>query len=77
MIVETGAIGKIIIFAAWLAVVSAIFVIPTWILWNWLVPELFGLPRISFFQALGLLLLSGMLFRSQPKVSVEGSHSEY
>jgi hypothetical protein len=31
-------------------------------LWNWLVPGLFGLHPIGFWQALGLLLLSKILF---------------
>lgn len=31
-------------------------------LWNWLMPEIFGLPLISFTQALGVLLLSKILF---------------
>lgn len=31
-------------------------------LWNWLVPVLFAGPVISFWQALGLLLLSKILF---------------
>lgn len=31
-------------------------------LWNWLMPALFALHRISFWQALGLLLLSKILF---------------
>lgn len=30
-------------------------------LWNWLVPEIFGLHSISWLQALGLLLLSKIL----------------
>jgi hypothetical protein len=36
---------------------------PTWWLWNWLCPVLFGLPEIGFFQALGLNLLCGILFK--------------
>lgn len=32
------------------------------LLWNWLMPELFGLPAISFWQAAGLLLLCKILF---------------
>lgn len=32
------------------------------LLWNWLVPVLFAGPLISFWQALGLLLLSKILF---------------
>jgi hypothetical protein len=31
-------------------------------LWNWLMPMLFGLRAITFLQALGLLLLSKILF---------------
>ena len=31
-------------------------------LWNWLMPTIFGLPAISFWQALGLLGLSWILF---------------
>jgi hypothetical protein len=31
-------------------------------LWNWLMPVLFKLPLISFSQALGLLILSKILF---------------
>lgn len=31
-------------------------------LWNWLMPELFGLPVITFWQAAGLLLLCKILF---------------
>jgi hypothetical protein len=31
-------------------------------LWNWLLPTLFGWPRITFWQALGILALSRILF---------------
>lgn len=37
----------------------------TWILmllWNWLMPEIFDLTTITFWQALGLLALSKLLF---------------
>jgi hypothetical protein len=32
------------------------------LLWNWLLPELFGFPQITFWQALGLLALCRILF---------------
>ena len=32
------------------------------LLWNWLLPPLFGFPTISFWQALGLLALCRILF---------------
>lgn len=31
-------------------------------LWNWLMPALFGLPTLHFWQAVGLLALSWLLF---------------
>jgi hypothetical protein len=34
----------------------------TMLLWNWLVPELFKGPVITFWQAIGLLILSKILF---------------
>ncbi|HRG58703.1 MAG TPA: hypothetical protein PK323_07055 [Bacteroidia bacterium] len=33
-------------------------------LWNWLMPVIFQLPSISFFQAAGLFALSKILFSS-------------
>jgi hypothetical protein len=31
-------------------------------LWNWLMPEIFGLKTISFLQAFGILILAKLLF---------------
>ncbi|MEX2161143.1 MAG: hypothetical protein WD751_04435 [Anaerolineales bacterium] len=31
-------------------------------LWNWLLPMLFGWPQVTFWQALGVLVLSRILF---------------
>jgi len=43
---------------------SLIMALPTMLLWNWLMPTIFGLCKLSFWQALGVNLLSGMLFKS-------------
>jgi hypothetical protein len=32
------------------------------LLWNWLMPHLFGLPGITYWEGLGLLILSCILF---------------
>lgn len=37
------------------------------LLWNWLVPELFHGPVITFWQALGLFILAKLLFGGFPK----------
>jgi hypothetical protein len=36
---------------------------PLMILWDWLMPTLFGLPEITFWQACGLQLLATLLFK--------------
>lgn len=38
--------------------------LPLMLLWNWLMPTLFGLPIITFWQAVGLNFLSTILFKS-------------
>lgn len=45
-------------FLAFIAVGGAVVMA----LWNWLLPSLFGLPLVTFWQALGLLALSRILF---------------
>jgi len=37
--------------------------LPLQLLWNWLMPNLFDLPYISFWQAVGLNLMAAILFR--------------
>lgn len=40
-------------------------------LWNWLLPPLFGTPSIGFWQAWGIMILSGFLFRASVKIPEE------
>jgi hypothetical protein len=51
-----------------IAVIVAIFIAgfgaAAWQLWNLLMPDIFGLPALSFWQAVGLLSLSWILFGS-------------
>lgn len=44
------------------------------LLWNWLLPTLFGLPPVTFWQALGLLALGRILFGGFGLHSGSGSH---
>ena len=46
---------------------------PVQLLWNWLMPVIFGLPTISFWQSAGLMLLVSNLFRWN--ISVKTSES--
>jgi len=44
-------------------------------LWNWLMPDVFGLGTITFWQAWGLVVLSHILFKSFPHHNSHG-HDE-
>jgi len=35
----------------------------TMLLWNWLMPTIFSLPEITFWQSGGIILLSAILFK--------------
>ena len=43
-------------------------------LWNWLLPTLFGWPPITFWQALGLLVLCRVLFGGPARPPFNRSH---
>ena len=45
-------------------IVCAIIMFPIMWLWNWLMPVIFGLTKITCWQALGLSLLTSFLTRS-------------
>jgi hypothetical protein len=44
------------------ALVSAVFGLAVMLLWNWLFPAIFGLPKINYIQAVGLFALTRILF---------------
>jgi hypothetical protein len=37
---------------------------PLMYVWNWIVPSIFGLRYITFWEAVGLNILTGILFRN-------------
>jgi len=49
-------------FVLFALVVAAVLSFVVMSLWNWLMPALFASHRISFWQALGLLVLAKILF---------------
>lgn len=56
-IIGMGILG--LIGAGVLAFVFAYFVL---LLWNWLMPEIFGITSISFWQAVGIVVLARLIF---------------
>ena len=57
-----GIIGLIFLFG-WVVM----------LLWNWLMPEIFGLKQISYWQGWGLLILSSLLFKGFHSGGNDGS----
>ena len=41
--------------------IAVVFSVVIMLLWNWLMPTIFGLTAINFWQALGMLILSRIL----------------
>lgn len=63
-----GKIGGFALAGVFLAIaVGVLTALPTWCVWNLVVPEVFGLPEISLPQALGLTVLLKLFFGTYVK----------
>ncbi len=49
---------KLFFVLVFIAVISLVVLL----LWNWLMPVIFSLPEINYWQAIGILILSKILF---------------
>ena len=58
-----------ILSALIIAIASVLYAVPVFFLWNWLMPAIFGIQAISFWQSIGLCVLSGLLFKSHNTTS--------
>ncbi len=63
-----NAVSVIFGAIALLFIVAAIMSLPVMLLWDWVMPGIFGLREITWFEAWGLLFLSGLLFKSHTTV---------
>lgn len=45
------------------AALALLFGLILMLLWNWIMPEIFGLPEVTYWQAWGLVLLAHILFK--------------
>lgn len=59
---EGGHVKAVVAVVLLAIVVALLIALPVMWLWNALCPDLFGLPHIGFFQALGLYMLGNLLF---------------
>jgi hypothetical protein len=62
-------LSGIVMFIVATAIGAVCSALPVMWLWNVLMPDIFGLTQIGFFQALGIALLSGCLFKSSSSSS--------
>ena len=63
-----NALQGILLVVGLLFLSALLLAFPTYFLWNWLMPDIFGLGRIDVLQALGLNFLSGILLKSNVNV---------
>lgn len=62
---ESKLLERVLVFVfACVFIIAAVLLwsIPVWMVWNIIVPDVFGLTDITLKQAIGLVLLSKMLF---------------
>ena len=58
------AVGAAFGILAALFGVTLLLSLPTYWLWNWLMPAIFNLPEITWWQAWGLTCLCSILFKT-------------
>lgn len=62
--IVTGALIAFIAGIIVFVIVSILGALPLMLLWNWLMPVIFGLTKITFWQSFGLLFLCSILFKN-------------
>jgi hypothetical protein len=60
----TNVIATIVVGLALIVFLSFLLALPVMLLWDAVMPAIFGLTTITWFQAWGLSLLCGLLFKS-------------
>jgi hypothetical protein len=51
--------------------VAILMGLPLMLLWNWLMPQLFNLPEIGFWQAVGLNFMCSIMFKGTSSSKTE------
>ena len=61
---KNNVLEAILLIVGLIVLAGILLALPLQLLWNWLMPNLFNMPIITFWQALGLNMLAGILFKS-------------
>ena len=62
------SIEAILLVIGLLILSALLLAIPTMLLWNALLPHLFNIPAITIYEAVGINILSGILFKSNVNI---------
>jgi hypothetical protein len=65
---KTNLIEGILAIVGLIMLAAVLFALPLQLLWNWLMPHLFNTPYITFWEAFGLNMLAGILFRTNVNI---------
>ena len=64
---KNGLLTDIMAIIGLVVLIVLLLTLPVYFLWNWIMPEIFGLKTITIWQALGINLLSSGLFGGYSK----------
>jgi len=65
---KNNILESILVIIGLIILAALLFTLPLQLLWNWLMPQLFNLPIITFKEAFGLNMLAGILFRTNVNI---------
>lgn len=61
---------------ALMGILCLILALPIMQLWNWLVPSIFGLPALTYWQAWALDMLVALMFNSRASINKKEEREE-
>ena len=67
------ALEAFLIVVGLLFLSAVILAFPTMFLWNWLMPDIFGVMKIDLYQAMGINFLTHILFKSNVTIKRENN----
>jgi len=67
------AIEAFLIVIGLLLLSAILLAFPTMWLWNWLMPNIFGVMKIDLYQAMGINFLANILFKSNVSIKRENN----
>ena len=69
--------GWVVLGVAGATAIGALLGLAVMALWNWLMPGIFGLPEITYLQAVGLFVLAHLLLKGHTGHSHTGHGHEH